>query len=130
MGGGNGRGSGFATLRAREAGRPVALGEQLPSAQWVAPSLCHGWRVCDVYGHLCCTVSTPLLPVARWCRGLALEATDIRWARPVPGGAVVRGPAEWLLAAIAGRSAAFSRVEGSGVAVLSERAGRLHASRR
>ena len=32
--------------------RLVALASSLSDTQWTSPSLCDGWRVCDVYGHM------------------------------------------------------------------------------
>jgi uncharacterized protein (TIGR03083 family) len=46
--------------------RLVALGHSLTPEQWIAPSLCDGWRVCDVYGHMTYGGATPMrrvLPV-------------------------------------------------------------------
>ncbi len=44
--------------------RLAALGRSLSPAQWVAPSLCAGWRVCDVYGHMTYGGVTPMRKVA------------------------------------------------------------------
>jgi uncharacterized protein (TIGR03083 family) len=206
----------------RQSARLSAIGHRLDDTQWDAPSLCAGWQVRDVYGHLllgatygvarlagisltrhrasfdrtsyhesialgragdrgvvlarfeaacarprgiarvlpakalladraiheldirlavgldddplpediavallgfCSTISTPFLPAARWCRGLTLEATDIGWTRPVAGAPAVRGPADWLIAALAGRRAGIGAVTGAGAAVLAERTG-------
>ena len=46
--------------------RMVRLGRSLTPAQWGSPSLCTGWRVCDVYGHMTYGGATPMhrvLPV-------------------------------------------------------------------
>lgn len=51
--------------------------------------------------------------------GLRLEATDLDWSHGA--GVVVRGPAEALALGIAGRSAAYSDLEGAGVGVLGSR---------
>jgi uncharacterized protein (TIGR03083 family) len=40
--------------------RLTALGRSLTAEQWVAPSLCDGWRVCDVYGHMTYGGATPM----------------------------------------------------------------------
>jgi uncharacterized protein (TIGR03083 family) len=62
---------------------------------------------------------------ARWfvtpgrLEGLAFEATDLDWSHGA--GATVRGPAEALLLAITGRSAALADLKGDGVPVLAAR---------
>jgi uncharacterized protein (TIGR03083 family) len=43
--------------------RLTALGRSLSPEQWVAPSLCEGWRVCDVYGHMTYGGATPMYRV-------------------------------------------------------------------
>ena len=43
--------------------RVVALGRSLTPAQWLSPSLCDGWRVCDVYGHMTYGGVTPMYKV-------------------------------------------------------------------
>jgi len=40
--------------------RLCRLGRGLTSEQWIAPSLCDGWRVCDVFGHMTYGGTTPL----------------------------------------------------------------------
>ena len=40
--------------------RLVGLGNSLTPEQWHAPSLCDGWRVCDVFGHITYGGVTPL----------------------------------------------------------------------
>ncbi len=40
--------------------RLVDLGRSLTPEQWQSPSLCTGWRVCDVYGHMTYGAVTPL----------------------------------------------------------------------
>ena len=40
--------------------RLAALGRSLTSEQWMSPSLCDGWRVCDVYGHMTYGGVTPM----------------------------------------------------------------------
>ena len=53
--------------------------------------------------------------------GLRFEATDLPWA--AGDGALVRGPGEALLMAMAGRRVALDDVDGAGVAVLRGRLG-------
>jgi uncharacterized protein (TIGR03083 family) len=43
--------------------RLVALGHSLTPQQWTSPSLCDGWRVCDVYGHMTYGGVTPMWQV-------------------------------------------------------------------
>jgi uncharacterized protein (TIGR03083 family) len=43
--------------------RLAALGRSLSPQQWLAPSLCEGWRVCDVYGHMTYGGVTPMYKV-------------------------------------------------------------------
>jgi uncharacterized protein (TIGR03083 family) len=43
--------------------RLVALARSLSDQQWVSPSLCEGWRVCDVYGHMTFGGATPMYKV-------------------------------------------------------------------
>lgn len=43
--------------------RLTALGRTLSAEQWTEPSLCDGWRVCDVYGHMTYGGVTPLRTV-------------------------------------------------------------------
>lgn len=40
--------------------RLCRLGRGLSPDQWTAPSLCEGWRVCDVFGHMTYGGVTPL----------------------------------------------------------------------
>ncbi len=40
--------------------RISALAHSLTPEQWTAPSLCDGWRVCDVLGHITYGYTTPL----------------------------------------------------------------------
>ena len=40
--------------------RLAALGRSLSPTQWTSPSLCRGWRVCDVFGHMTYGGVTPL----------------------------------------------------------------------
>lgn len=63
----------------------------------------------------------PTLPARAHARGLRLEASDLDWSRG--GGALVRGPAEALLMAVAGRADALPELEGDGVALLADRLG-------
>ena len=67
--------------------RLARLGRSLSATQWVAPSLCDSWRVCDVYGHMTYGGVTPLpkvLPVLLFKhrgnlnRGSAIES--VRYA--------------------------------------------------
>jgi uncharacterized protein (TIGR03083 family) len=49
--------------------RLSALGHRLDADQWLAPSLCSAWRVCDVFGHVALGSTWPLAKVV----GLALR---------------------------------------------------------
>jgi uncharacterized protein (TIGR03083 family) len=40
--------------------RLIDLGRSLTHDQWLAPSLCEGWRACDVFGHMTYGGSVPL----------------------------------------------------------------------
>jgi len=71
--------------------RLAALGRSLSSEQWTSPSLCDGWRVCDVFGHMAYGGVTPMrtvLPVLLFRyrgnlnRGSAVES--VRYADTHP----------------------------------------------
>lgn len=72
--------------------------ESLEAAQWDTASLCAGWRVRDVVGHLVSILDLPLhrgkaqgfIPAMRTA-GLRFAATDLDWA--VGEGPVVEGAA-------------------------------------
>jgi uncharacterized protein (TIGR03083 family) len=49
-----------ASFHAAMTERLVRLGRSLSPEQWRAPSLCDGWRACDVYGHMTYGGVTPL----------------------------------------------------------------------
>jgi uncharacterized protein (TIGR03083 family) len=53
----------YAELHGPMTDRLVALARSLSHAQWTSPSLCDGWRVCDVYGHMTYGGVTPLRKV-------------------------------------------------------------------
>jgi uncharacterized protein (TIGR03083 family) len=76
--------------------RLAALGRSLSPAQWLAPSLCDGWRVCDVYGHMTYGGITPMrkvLPIllikhrGNLNRGSAVES--VRYANAHPQATVM-----------------------------------------
>jgi uncharacterized protein (TIGR03083 family) len=50
----------YPTLHLAMTDRLVGLGRSLTPQQWLAPSLCEGWRVCDVFGHITYGGVTPL----------------------------------------------------------------------
>ena len=50
----------YVALQRPMTARLVALGHSLSPAQWSSPSLCTGWRACDVYGHMTYGGVTPL----------------------------------------------------------------------
>jgi uncharacterized protein (TIGR03083 family) len=54
----------YPTLNGAMTDRLVALGNSLSPTQWQAPSLCDGWRVCDVFGHMTYGGATPMRTVA------------------------------------------------------------------
>jgi uncharacterized protein (TIGR03083 family) len=58
---------------------------------------------------------------AKRARGLRLRATDVDWA--TGAGPEVRGPAEALIMALAGRSAALNDVDGDGISLMAARVG-------
>jgi uncharacterized protein (TIGR03083 family) len=71
--------------------RLASLGRSLSAEQWVAPSLCDGWRVCDVYGHMTYGGVTPMykvLPILLFKhrgnlnRGSAVESVRYADAHP------------------------------------------------
>lgn len=59
------------------------------------------------------SVRTPIFAPARAVRGLRLETTDLDWTHGEGG--LVRGPAEAIVMAAAGRHAALDDLEGDGV---------------
>ena len=73
--------------------RLAALGRSLSPEQWAAPSLCEGWRVCDVYGHMTYGGVTPMrkiVPVllvkyrGNLNRGSAVESVRYADTHPQP----------------------------------------------
>jgi len=62
------------------------------------------------------SVRSPMFAPAKRVKGLRLEATDIDWSHG--SGPLVRGSAESLVMAAAGRGAALADLEGDGVAQL------------
>jgi uncharacterized protein (TIGR03083 family) len=66
-------------------------------------------------------LKAPLLHASPRVRGLRLEATDLDWT--TGSGPEVRGPAEALLMAIAGRHGVVDELSGPGRRVLAERIG-------
>lgn len=52
----------YAAKRDAQAARVVALGRSITDDEWQADSLCAGWRVADVYGHLVSSTSVGLGP--------------------------------------------------------------------
>jgi len=50
----------YTTLHPAMTERLIALARSLSPAQWTSPSLCTGWRVCDVYGHMTYGGVTPM----------------------------------------------------------------------
>lgn len=76
--------------------RLVALARSLSPGQWTSPSLCTGWRVCDVYGHMTYGGVTPLHRVVprllfvyrgRLNRGSAVES--VRYADSHPQASLI-----------------------------------------
>lgn len=64
-------------------------------------------------------LGAPTLPARKNAKGLRLVATDLDWT--VGEGQVVRGPAEALLMALAGRPDALADLAGDGLSVLRTR---------
>jgi uncharacterized protein (TIGR03083 family) len=62
-------------------------------------------------------VKGPMFAPAKAVKGLRLEATDVDWSHGE--GPVVRGPAEAIVLAAAGRKVALADLEGDGVAQIS-----------
>lgn len=58
---------------------------------------------------------------AKRARGVRLRATDVDWA--TGAGPEIRGPAEALIMALAGRSAAMKDLDGDGVSLMAARVG-------
>ncbi len=52
--------AGYRALHPAMIDRLCRLGRGLDPDQWTAPSLCEGWRVCDVFGHMSYGGITPL----------------------------------------------------------------------
>jgi uncharacterized protein (TIGR03083 family) len=65
--------------------------------------------------------TAPPIQAAKRIRGLTLTSTDLDWT--TGDGPLVRGPAEPLLMALAGRSGVTGELSGPGVPVLAERIG-------
>jgi uncharacterized protein (TIGR03083 family) len=65
------------------------------------------------------TVPSPGFAVGARLRGLRFETTDTRWA--TGAGAVVRGPAEAVVMAMSGRTAAWADLTGDGAELLRNR---------
>ena len=65
--------------------------------------------------------TAPPLKSRKRLRGLTLTATDLEWS--TGNGPEVRGPAEALLIALAGRRGVTAELSGPGVATLAARAG-------
>ena len=66
-------------------------------------------------------LTAPTLPARSLRKGLRLEASDLDWASGE--GELVRGPAEAVLMAVAGRAVALPELEGGGVTTLAGRIG-------
>lgn len=101
----------------------------LTPEQWLAPSLCEGWRVRDVVAHVMSFDRvTALGMVRRAVRGRlihinqVLAPTDLDWSHG--SGPEVTGPAEALPMAVAGRSSAVDELSGPGQPVLAARLAR------
>ena len=122
--------------------RLTTLGLSLTSEQWCAPSLCDGWRACDVYGHMTWSdndlgaaldaavrTETPLIAPAKSASGLHFVATDFDWSYGPTDGPEVTGPAEDLLLAMCGRPVGLITLRGDGVAVSRLPLGLSHADR-
>lgn len=77
----------------------------LTSQQLARQSLCDAW--------------TPGFAVGTRLRGLCFETTDTGWA--TGAGAVVRGPAEAIVLAMSGRTAAWAGLTGDGAELLRDR---------
>jgi uncharacterized protein (TIGR03083 family) len=89
---------------------PLAIGRVIPED-----------RLAVVFNHLA-TVPSPGFAVGDRLSELRFEAVDTGWTSG--HGAPVRGDAEAVVMAMAGRRAAFAQLDGDGVAVLSERVAR------
>ena len=89
--------------------------------QAATPSLCEGWRVRDVVGHLVHLAEATQLSIARDVarngpspqRGVTLAATDVTWQ--TGSGPAVEGPALELLLLLAGRRAPLRDLRGPGL---------------
>ena len=81
----------YKALKGPMTDRLAALGRSLSPSQWQSPSLCEGWRVCDVFGHMTYGGVTPMhkvLPILLFKhrgnlnRGSATES--VRYANSHP----------------------------------------------
>lgn len=95
------------TIHHQDIRRPLGLPREIPGARLR--------RVLDA------TMRNPRLPAWRVTRGLRLTATDLDWSHGK--GREVRGQAEALLMAAAGRPSAVTELEGPGQRVLASRLG-------
>ncbi|ASR33796.1 DinB family protein [Prauserella marina] len=96
------------TIHHQDIRRPLGLPREIPAARLR--------RVLDA------TMRNPRLPAWRVTRGLRLTATDLDWSHGK--GREVRGPAEALLMAAAGRQDAVTELEGPGQRILANRLAR------
>lgn len=85
--------------------------DDLAPSEWDEPSLCDAWSVHDVAAHLTTTTRETPWDVIR----------AVVRARFDGAGPVVRGPAEDLLLAVAGRPAGLAALTGSGLPQLAYR---------
>ncbi|GAB3918046.1 hypothetical protein GCM10011575_42550 [Microlunatus endophyticus] len=94
------------TIHHQDIRRPLGLSRQIPAE-----------RLREVLDGVVCS---PELPGRRLARGIRLITTDLDWSHG--SGSEVRGPAEAVLMAVAGRPVAVKELSGPGQALL---AGRL-----
>lgn len=97
-------------IHLRDIARPLGLAADVPREDWVSLL---DYVTSDA-------VAPAVVPEGR-VRGLSLRATDAGWA--LGDGSEVAGPAEALVMAAAGRSAALADLEGEGVETLTRRLG-------
>ena len=94
--------------------RLIGVLDDVSDEQWNTQSLCERWRVRDVgraFG---------FVPGKR-TKGLRFEATDLDWS--AGDGALVSGPAEAILLAVANRPIALRDLGGDGANTLGNRIG-------
>jgi hypothetical protein len=112
----------FPKLVAAEVRDMADLLESLDEAQLDTPSLCEGWRVRDVAGHVasgtCMSLPAVMMQTAK--HGFSVPKASKAGAI-LCDGPVVRGAAEAILLALTGRPAGRAELTGDGLPTLAAR---------